>query len=94
MATWNANLMTLDIFESIFPRGINESTQSHRIVFSAYFDVRLNVPQITGSKLKTKITFPDREFMHSVFLNCCCQEVYMLLKCSRLEEAKGYNKVP
>ena len=59
---------------------------------SACFNVSLNVPQITGSKLKTMIIIPDRKFTHSVFLYCCCQALYMLLMCSRLEEVIGYNK--
>ena len=51
MATWNSNLMTL------------ESAQKAIVLFSQLaFDISLNVPQITGSKLKTKIIFPDREF--------------------------------
>ena len=83
MATWNSNLMTL------------ESAQKAIVLFSQLaFDISLNVPQITGSKLKTKIIFPDRELTNSVFLICCCQALYMLLKCSRLEEVVGYNKAP
>ena len=72
-----------------------ESAQKAIVLFSQLaFDMSLNVPQITGSKLKTKIIFPDREFTDSVFLNCCCQALYMILKCSRLEEVIGYNKTP
>ena len=54
---------------------------------SAYFNVSLNVPQITESKLKTMIIIPDRKFMYG-----CCQALYMLLMCSRLEEVIGYNR--
>ena len=59
------------------------------LFFQLAFDVSLNVPKITGSKLKTKIIFPDREFTNSVFLNCCCQALYIFLKCGRLEEVIG-----
>ena len=80
-------------FESIFPRGLNgKCTKAIELFFQLAFGGRLNLPQITRSKLKTKIIFPDHEFKNSVFLNCCFQSLYMLLKCGRQEEVIGYNR--
>ena len=80
---------------ALFQEALIESAQKAIVLFfQLAFDVSLNVPRIRGSKLKTRIIFRDRKFTNSVFLNCCCQALYMLLKCSRLEEVLEYNKAP
>ena len=68
-----------------------ESTQSHRIVFSACF--WLKTERATDNGVETK-NQDHISWSRIHELNCCCQALYMFLKCSRLEEVVGYNKTP